>query len=43
VLAKQQGLVPAVVPLFHAARGAGLYVHEHLCERLALQEGEAWP
>jgi len=43
VAARQRGLVPAVVPLFHAIRAAGMYVDEGLLRRVALSVGEAWP
>jgi predicted nucleic acid-binding protein len=41
--AKRQGLIPAVVPLFHAIQAAGSYLDDDLVRQSAAGAGEAWP
>jgi uncharacterized protein len=43
LFAQRRGLIPAVVPLFHAIRAAGSYVDDALLRQSAAGVGEAWP
>lgn len=43
LVAQRSGLIPAVVPLFHAIRAAGSYLGEELLRRTAASVGESWP
>jgi predicted nucleic acid-binding protein len=43
LFAQRRGLIPAVVPLFHAIRAAGSYLGEELLRRTAASVGESWP
>jgi predicted nucleic acid-binding protein len=43
LLAKRQGRISAVAPLFLAVRGAGCYADDDLLRQLAMSVGEPWP
>ncbi len=43
MLARKQGRVPAVTPIFHAVQAAGLYASDSLFQPLAASVGESWP